>query len=168
VEVFEAVRTLRAVRAYREEPVPEEVLRRVLEAGRLSASGMNKQPWRFVVVEERATLERLGAALRSGPYVADAAAAIVVAIEPSRLAVSDASRAIQSMLLVAWEAGIGSNWVGFGGLDGVRDLLDIPADLDVLAVLPLGYPADGGGRGAKERKPLAEIAHRGRWGEPFA
>jgi hypothetical protein len=103
----------------------------------------------------------------SGPYVAQAPLAIVVATEKSRFAVSDASRAIQSMLLVAWAEGVGSNWVGFGGLDKVKALLDIPAGHDVFAILPFGYPARAVGRGKKQRKPLRQVAHLERYGRPF-
>jgi nitroreductase len=165
--VFEAIRTLLAVRSYQTRPVPDDVVRRIVEAGRLTGSGMNGQPWHFIVVREADTLRRLGAVASSGSYVAQAPLAIVVATERSRFAVSDASRAIQSMLLAAWADGVGSNWVGFGGLDKVKALLDIPASLDVLAILPFGYPARAIGRGKKQRKALHEVAHLERYGRPF-
>lgn len=163
MEVQEAIRTLLAVRAYQERPVPDEVLQQILEAGRLSASAMNKQPWHFVVVRDPATLAELGRLASTGPYIAEAPLAIVVVIKPGRFAISDGSRAIQSMMLAAWAAGVGSNWVGAGGLDQVKTLLGIPADLDILAILPFGYPAASIGRGQKERKPLEEIAHWEKW-----
>src|SRR5262245_58930742 len=97
MEVFDAIRTLLAVRRYQDMPVPDAVITRIVEAGRLTGSAMNAQPWRFVVVQDRHMLRRLGAVARSGPYVADAAFAIVVAVDKTRFAVSDASRAIQSM-----------------------------------------------------------------------
>jgi nitroreductase len=168
MDVFEAVRTILAVRRYQDRPVPEDVLRRIVEAGRLTASSMNMQPWHFIVVQDRDTLRQLGALAPTGPYIAQAALAIVVAIDKTRFAVSDASRAIQSMLLTAWAEGVGSNWVGFGGLEDVKALLNIPAELDLLAILPFGYPVDAVGRGKKQRKPLGEVAHRERYGQPFA
>jgi nitroreductase len=167
MEVFEAIRTMQAVREYQDRPVPEDLLRRVLEAGRLTASGMNAQPWHFIVIEDPETLRRLGALAKTGPYIAAAPVAIAVAVNRTRLAVSDASRAIHAMLLTAWAAGVGGNWVGFGGLDEAGPLLGIPEELDLLAILPLGYPAAAVGRGKKERKPLAEIASRERYGQPF-
>lgn len=167
MDAFEAVRTLLAVRRYQDRPVPEAIVRRIVEAGRLTGSGMNQQPWHFVVVQDRERLRRLGAVARSGPYVAQAPLAIVVAVDKTRFAISDASRAIQSMLLTAWSEGVGSNWVGFGGLAEVNALLEIPAKIDVLAILPFGYPVDPIGRGKKERKPLRAVAHRERYGQPF-
>ena len=168
MDVFEAVRTILAVRRYQDRPVPEDVLHRIVEAGRLTASSMNMQPWHFIVVQHRDTLRQLGALTPIGPYIAQAALAIAVAIDKTRFAVSDASRAIQSMLLTAWSEGVGSNWVGFGGLEDVKALLNIPAELDLLAILPFGYPVDAVGRGKKQRKPLGEVAHRERYGQPFA
>jgi nitroreductase len=168
MEVFDAIRTLLAVRSYRDKPVPDAVVRRILEAGRMSGSASNRQPWHFIVVQERDTLRKVAALARTGPYIAQAPLVIVVAIDKSvRFAVSDASRAIQCMFLAAWADGVGSNWVGFGEMDGAKDLLNIPAELEVLAVLPFGYPVAALGRGRKKRKSLAEIAHRERFGRPF-
>jgi nitroreductase len=167
MDVFEAVRTLLAVRSYQDKPIPDAVVRRIVEAGRLTGSGMNGQPWHFIVVRDRETLRRLGALASSGRYTAQAPLAVVVATEKSRFAVSDASRAIQSMLLTAWADGVGSNWVGFGGLENTKTVLDIPTGLDVLAILPFGYPARPVGRGKKQRKPLRDVAHLERYGRPF-
>ena len=167
MEVYEAVRTVLAVRQYQETPVPPEVVRRIVEAGHLTGSAKNAQPWHFIVIEDRETLRQLGALARTGPYTAQAPLAIVVVIEKTPFAVSDASRAIQSMVLTAWSDGLGSNWVGFQGLAEVKALLGIPEDLDLLAILPFGYPAQAIGQGKKRRKPLSEVAHRERFGQPF-
>ena len=167
MEAFDAVRTLLAVRRYQDRPIPENVVKKIVEAGRLTGSAMNLQPWTFIVVQDRQMLKRLGALARSGPYIADAPLAIVVAVERTGYAVSDASRAIHSMLLVAWSEGVGSNWVGFNNLEKVNALVELPTGLDVLAVLPFGYPASKIGRGKKNRKPLRAIAHRERYGQPF-
>jgi nitroreductase len=169
MDVFEAVRTILAVRSYKEESVPEDVVRRIVEAGRLTASAGNRQPWHFVVVQDRNTLKQLGTLVKTGPYIAQAPLAIVVAHEKDgKLGVSDASRAIQDMMLTAWDDGVGSNWAGFGGLDEVRSLLGIPPEFDVLAVVPFGYPAQRVGRGKKKRKPLAEVVSLERYGQPFS
>ncbi len=167
MDVFDAVRTVLAVRHYRDAPVPPEIVRRIVEAGHLTASSMNKQPWHFILVENRDTLRRLAELAPTGPYIAEAPLAIVVAIDDTRFAVSDASRAIQSMILTAWAAGVGSNWVGFHGLDTVKPVLGIPDNLDVLAIVPFGYPAQATGQGHKARKPLGEVFSRDRFGQPL-
>jgi nitroreductase len=166
--VFEAARTVLAVREYQDRQIPDDVLDRIVEAGHLTASSMNLQPWHFVVVRDRKGLKELSGLLRTGRYTAGAAAAIVVAREQeSRFGVSDASRAIQSMILAAWADGVGSNWAGFGGLEGVRQHVGLPDSYDVLAVVPLGYPARELGKGRKKRKPLGEVASRERYGTPY-
>jgi nitroreductase len=169
MDVFDGLRTLLAVRHYQDRAVPDETLGRILEAGRLTGSAMNAQPWHFIVVQDRDTLRQLGRLARSGPYVAQAPLAVVVAVDRnSRFGVSDASRAIHSMMLAAWADGVGSNWVGFGGMEEVKALLKIPAALEVVAIVPFGYPARPVGRGKKQRKGLREVAHRERYGQPFA
>jgi nitroreductase len=166
-EVFEAVRTVLAVREYQEREVPADVVHRIVEAGRLTASGGNRQPWHFVVVRERSSIRELGALVRTGPYIAEAPVAVVVAYEKdSRSALSDASRAIQSMILTAWCDGVGSNWAGFGGLEGVRRKVGLPDTYEVLAVLPFGYPRRPIGKGRKNRKPPAEVASAEQFGTP--
>jgi nitroreductase len=168
MEVFDAVRTMLAVRSYLETPVPQKLVRQIVEAGRLTGSAKNAQPWHFIVIENRDTLRQIGALARTGPYVAQAPLAIAVAIEKTPFAVSDASRAIEAMLLTAWSDGVGANWVGFvGSVDTVKPLLGIPEALDVLAVLAFGYPAATVGRGKKKRKTLAEVVHREQFGHPF-
>ncbi|HYY46457.1 MAG TPA: nitroreductase family protein [Candidatus Angelobacter sp.] len=167
-QVFDTARTLLALRQYEDRPVPPEVIRRVVEAGRFTASAMNGQPWHFVVVRDRARLATLGKLVRTGPYIAQAAFAIVVGnAKKDMYGVSDCSRAIQTMLLTAWAEGVGSNWTGFGGLDAVRSEVGLPEGYDVLAVLPFGYPARSV-KGIKKRKPLAQVASAERFGTPFA
>jgi nitroreductase len=166
--VFEAARTVLAVREFQDREIPDDVLDRIVEAGHLTASASNRQPWHFVVVSERQALEHLGGLLRTGPYTATAAAAIVAAYErASRTGASDVSRAIQTMILTAWAEGVGSNWVGFGGLEAVREYVGLPDACDVLAVVPFGYPARAVGGGRKKRKPLGEVVSRGRYGTSY-
>ncbi len=168
MDTFEAIRTLLAVRQFRDIPIAEDVVREIVEAGHLTASSMNGQPWHFIIVESRDTLRQLGALARTGPYIAQAPLAIVVGIAQSPWAVSDASRAIQSMMLAAWSHGVGSNWVGFHQLESVKPLLHIPKEVEVFAIVPFGYPVASAGAGHKKRKPLGEIAHREQFGQPFA
>lgn len=164
-QVFDTVRTLMAVREYEDRPVPDEVLRRVVEAAHLTASASNIQPWHFVLVRQREHLRKLGSLVRTGPYTANAAAAVIVAYQKDsgKWGVSDCSRAVQDMMLTAWADGVASNWTGGGGLEGVRTEFGIPETYDVLAVMPLGYPK----RkiiGRKKRKPFDQVVSAERFG----
>ncbi len=167
METFDAIRTVLAVRHFKDTPISEPIVRQIVEAGHLTASGGNSQPWHFIVVRDKEILRRLGQLARTGPYISQAPLAIVVAMDPGPFAVSDSSRAIQDMILAAWSQGVGSNWVGFNNLPEVNPLLGIPEEVSVLAILPFGYPAEAVGKGQKKRKPLGEVAYNERWGEPF-
>lgn len=168
MDVYQAIQTVLAVRSFQDKPVPADVVQRVIEAGRLTASARNAQPWYFIVVDDKNTLTQFGAKAQTGPYIAQAPVAVVVVVEKGQFGISDGSRAIQDMLLTAWDAGVGSNWVGFaGGLDWAKPMLGIPDNLDVLAILPFGYPAESIGRGKKNRKPLEAVAFHGRFGQPY-
>ena len=169
METFDAIRTVLAVRQFKDTPIPEAVVRQIVEAGHLTASSTNGQPWHFIVVQNKETLNQLGKLARTGPYIAQAPLAIVVGIDrESPYGVSDGSRAIQSMILTAWSQGIGSNWVGFNNLPNINSPLGIPENISILAIIPFGYPVKTIGKGQKKRKPLGEIAHRERWGEAFS
>jgi nitroreductase len=165
MDTTDTILTILAVRSFQDRAVPDEVVRQILEAGRLTASAMNKQPWHFVVVQDRARLAELATAAKTGPYIADAPLAIVVVVDRTKWALSDASRAVQDMMLTAWSLGVGSNWVGFAGaLGAVNDLLGIPADLEVVTVIPFGYPTDRIGKGKKNRKPFEDLVYWESWG----
>lgn len=169
MEVYEAVRTVLAVREFQNKTVSDDVVRRIVESARLTGSSMNRQPWHFVIVQNHDTLLELGSLVSSGPYNAQAAFAVAVAVnKSSRFGVSDASRAIQSMVLTAWSEGVGSNWTGWVGMTEVASLLGVPRDLDVIAVVPFGYPAQIRTKGKKQRKSLPEVAHSERFGQPFS
>jgi nitroreductase len=167
-QVFDAARTVMAVREYQDKPIPDDVLRRIVESAHLTASAANRQEWHFILVRDRERLRKLGSLVRTGPYTANAAAAVIVAYEKgSRSGVSDASRAIQSMMLTAWGDGVGSNWTGLTGIDAVREEFGVPDSYDVLAVVPFGYPKRKV-VGKKKRKPFNEVVSSERFGTPLA
>ncbi|TMD79701.1 MAG: nitroreductase, partial [Chloroflexi bacterium] len=89
METFDAIRTVLAVRHFKDTPIPEPIVRQIVEAGHLTASAGNGQPWHFIVVRDKETLRRLGQLAPTGPYIAQAPLAIVVAMDRSPLADSD-------------------------------------------------------------------------------
>jgi len=163
------VRTVLALREYQDREIPHEVLHRILDAGRLTASAGNGQPWHFVAVTGRERLRKLGSLVRTGGYTANAAAAVIVGYEKAtgQYGLSNASRAIQTMLLTAWGEGVGSNWTGFSGLEAVRKEFGFPDTYDVVGVLPFGYPRRKV-IGKKRRKPVEEVVSAERFGQPFS
>ena len=167
MDVFACVRTRVETREFKPDSVPEAVIHKILEAGRWSPSQRNRQPWHFIVIQHRQTLQQLGAMAASGPYLADAPLAIAVVTEGARAPLLDGTRAISSMQLVAWEEGLGSCWIGSVDREGVKRLLGLPETCELITVLPFGYPTDAAKALKKRRKPLEQIAHRERFGTPY-
>jgi nitroreductase len=167
MQVMKAIETMLAVRSYRDEPVVEEVVTRVVQAGRLTGSSMNQQAWDFVVIQDRDTLRKLGGLAKTGRYIAGAQFAVAVVVPDSPVGIIDGTRASQDMMLAAWGEGIGSNWVGNVNHDAIKNLLGIPAERMVLTVIPFGYPDRKLGAGRKNRKPLSHVAHRERFDQPY-
>ena len=167
MEVYEAIRTMLAVREYEDRSIPDEVVTRIVDAGRLTGSSRNTQKWDFVVVRDRETLRQLGSLASTGKYIADAPLAIAVVVPEGPTGYVDGARATQDMMLAAWAEGIGSNWVGNANTSEIKSLLNIPSERMVLTLIPFGYPARKVGKGRKQRKALAEVAHAERFGQPF-
>ncbi|MBT0160321.1 nitroreductase [Candidatus Bathyarchaeota archaeon A05DMB-2] len=170
MDVFEAVQTRRSIRAYQERAVEKEKLVKVLEAGRLSPSAANQQPWHFIAVTDKAARERLFTAYNRRWFV-DAPAIIVACALPEKSWSRqdgeeywkvDVAIALQSMVLVARELGLGTCWIGAFNEEKVKEALGIPQKVRVVALTPLGYPAEQKGPVA-DRKPLEEIVHYDRW-----
>ena len=166
--VYEAIRSRVAVKEFKPDPVPEAVIRKVLLAARWAPSQRNRQPWRFIVIQDREMLRQIGALASSGGYIAQAPLAIAVVLEAgARMGQFDAARAIENMLLAAWAEGVGTSYVGQMDRDRIKELLEIPAEMELVTVMPYGYPTPGAAAVEKKRKSLGEIAHRERFGQPY-
>ena len=162
--------SLRAVRQFRGDPVPREVVDDVLEVARLSGSASNKQPWELVVVRDRETLRALAGVEGYAGHLAGAALGIVpvMAGEREEQEAYDEGRLCERVMLAAYAHGVGSSigWFVRGGRSEAKRLLGIPQGRTLRTAISLGY-ADGSarhGRGGAARKPLAEIVHEERYG----
>ena len=154
---MEAIRKRRSVRNFTGDPISRSDLESIVDAGRLAATGGNRQPWEFIVVTGSATIERLKVAAN---WMEKAAAIIAVVMDPStRWWVEDGSAAIENILLAATAMGYGSCWLEGWTLpreDEFKELLGIPADKRLLTLIPVGVPAQWP---TKEKKPLGEILY---------
>lgn len=169
---LELVRRRNSIRGYLADPVPDDLLRQVLEAGRLAPSACNLQPWRFVVVREESQRQRLCKGYDRS-WMAQAPVVIVLCIEPAAAWVRqsdhknhadvDGAIAVDHMTLCAAALGLGSCWVCAFDPAIVREVLNIPPRFVPLALIPLGYPAEAGR--PKVRKPIDEIVFSERFEE---
>jgi nitroreductase len=157
MEALEAIYNRRSVRKYTQQPVPREDLERIVDAGRLAATGSNKQPWDFIVVTERETVEHFKAA---GGWIGRAPAVIAVVLDPaSRWWLEDGSAAIQNMLVASTALGYGACWVEGDALpleERFKELLGVPAEKRLLALVPVGVPDESP---MKTKRPLEEVLH---------
>jgi len=148
--VLDLIKARRSVRAYKSEPVPEEVLARVMEAARLAPSGKNLQPWKFILVRDVDKKQQLAEASRGQYFMAEAPLIVVACGFPDRCYQRqgnymtswpiDVSIAVDHLMLQAQEEGLGTCWIGAFEETAVKALLDIPESVRVLALTPLGYP----------------------------
>lgn len=163
MRIAEAIKERRSVRDYKALPVPDEKLMRILNAARMAPSAGNRQPWKFIVVRDKKRRKAIARAASSQNFVGEAPVVIAaVALSPDRPMACgvpsyavDLAIAVDHMTLLATEEGLGSCWIGAFSQDEVRSILNIPQDHKVVALLPLGYPADT--PRSKIRKPLEEI-----------
>jgi len=165
LDTFTCIRTRREVREYFDEPISEESLLRILEAGRLAPSSKNSQPWHFVVVKNKETLDRIASLTPTGAHIGKAPLAIAVLMDEAKLPEVDGARAIQNMVLEAWDLGIGACWVTNFYDDAVKDILGAPQRMKLISVIPFGYPKEPKTNRKKIRKPLEEIVSNEKLGE---
>jgi nitroreductase len=170
--VMEAIRTRKSVRAYLDRPVETEKLERILEAGRLAPSASNRQEWRFVVVREPQTRQKLSAAVASPAAFIRKAPVILAAcaetdghvMQCGQLSYPmDVAIALDHITLAAVELGLGTCWIGMLAENQVRATLGIPDRIRVVAMLTVGYPADPTPV-EKKRLSLDRVAKYERWG----
>src|SRR5437764_5799707 len=142
MDAYLAVVAKREVREYTDRPVPEDVLTKILEAGRATGSAKNTQPWRFVVLKEREYRHDLANAMMAPRNLDRCAVAIAVVLLVERMRF-DAGRVAQNMMVAAWGLGVGScpNSVRPDQHDRLRQDLGVPADAALPKLIPLGSPA---------------------------
>ena len=174
MDVHEVIRTRRSVRSYRGDPIPEEVLNRVLEATRVAPSAGNGQPTRLVLVTEAEARRELAALCGEQSFIAEAPVVVVAcgrnlhlnsATEgPNLWALVDGAIALDHLTLAARAEGLGTCWIGVIGSEEVKEFVGLSEDMHVVSVTPLGYPASPDAfRAPGPHVPMEEFAQWERW-----
>jgi nitroreductase len=163
MEVMQAILDRRSIRKYDSRPIEQEKLDKIAEAFRQSPSARNAQNWKMIIVRSPYLKERIKKATLAQNAFIDEAPVMLVYVGTNPGVMSNGHRAdsidlsigVSYSILEAWELGLGTCWMASYREDWVREALDLPEDMSVVAITPLGYPAEQ--PDAKPRKPLAEV-----------
>lgn len=186
MKCMDIILSRQSVRSFSPEPVPEEIIDQILEAGRWAPSTQNRQPWRFVVITDREIIRKLpthsGFIGLVNHFIKDAGFVIVACADPKQDLVLndqayylvDTAIAMQQMVMTAWSMGIGTCWLGAFSEANVKAFLDIPNSIRVIAICPFGYPKDkktlyakavSSFAGSRRRLPKEHIFYQNKWRE---
>lgn len=164
MDLYEAIQTRRSVRSYRPDPIPQEILDRILEATRCAPSSLNIQPVKFVFVTDSASKRQIAGCCIGQSFIEDAPIIVVGCALPTRgtiagygsSAQSDAAVAFAYLSLAAAAEGLGTCWITSFDHTHIEQMLDFPEAAQSVLISPLGFPTDKAAH-IKHRKPLEEI-----------
>lgn len=167
MEVFEAIKGRRSIRKYTKDPIPEDFIVKILDAGRWAPSASNRQPWSFMILKDGEVRRRVAEATTYGKFLADAPLGIAVVVDPqaSTHPVEDGAIASQNMLLAAHALGLGACWIGSYNSfyeEKIKTILSIPKNKRLLSIISIGFPAESP---TKTRKELRQIAFTDKYGK---
>lgn len=164
MDATECMKTRRSIRRYEDKPVSKELIEDVVDCGRLAATAINIQPWRFVVVQDAAMRKRIADTTDYGKFIAQSPVCVAVFCQDTKYYLEDGSAATQNILNAAHAHGLGACWVAGDKkpyAPKVGEMLGAPADHKLVALISLGYPAE---RPSPAKKPLSELLHWERYG----
>ena len=166
-DTFDSIATKLDIRDFSSRKVPGDIKLRVLEAGRLTGSGVNRQHWKFILVQAPDSLGKLAKDSTSGNWVGNANFAVIILTDPKlgfhRL---DAGRAVQDMQLAAWNSGVASGLYTGVNEEALRRDFEIPKEFHISVIAGFGYPNKKITGKRKNRKPLGEVAFLEKYGNP--
>lgn len=160
MDAISAIATRHSTRLYTDNPVPSDVIERIVEAGHRAASAYNEQPWHFVVVTDSSRRQQIADLTDHGKFIAQTPACIAVFCKATKYYLEAGSAATQNMLVAAAALGVDSCWVAGDKKPydrAVAELLGVPDDLKLISLIPIGYARTPGQPTA--RRPLAEVLH---------
>ena len=166
MDVLEATKSRRSVRKYTQEPIAEEQVNQVLDAGRWAPSRGNSQPWKFIVLKDAQTRRDLAEVIPTGKFLGEAPQGIAVVVNPksSKHPEQEGAAAVQNMLLAAHALGLGTCWISVCGTEWAEkaaQVLGIPGEEWLISIVSIGHPAETPEKGRKE---LTEITFTNKYG----
>jgi nitroreductase len=167
VEILNLLKSRRSIRVYQDKPVPQDLLRQILEAGRWAPTGANLQPWHFVVVTDQETRRKIGEVARflfiKSSHVEKAPVILILGFDTrkGKYGRYDVTLAGGNMLTMATHLGLGTCWIGAFDEPTVKEILEIPKNIEVIALITLGYPKEDAE--VPPRIELEKIVHWESW-----
>jgi len=160
MDALDAIATRHSTRAFRREPVPREVLARIVDAGRRAPTARNVQPWEFVVVTDAEMLRQIGNTTDHGKFIADAPACVAVFCQDTKYYLEDGCAATENILIASAALGVQSCWVAGDKkdyADAIARVLGVPEGHKLISLLAIGYAEKPGG--PKAKRELEEVLH---------
>jgi len=169
MELSEAIKGRRSIRAFKKQDIPEKTIEKLIDAARWAPSAGNIQPWEFVIVTKPAIKKKLAQAALNQTHVEEAPAVIVVCADEKRASmgygnrgrtlycIQDTAAATQNILLTAYSLGLGSCWIGAFNEDEAKEVLNAPEGLRPVAIIPVGYPNETPPQ--RGRRFISQIVH---------
>jgi len=167
VEILNLLKSRRSIRVYQDKPVPQDLLRQILEAGRWAPTGANLQPWHFIVVTDQETRRKIGEVARflfiKSSHVEKAPVILILGFDTrkGKYGRYDVTLAGGNMLTMATHLGLGTCWIGAFDEPTVKEILEIPKNIEVIALITLGYPKEDAE--VPPRIELEKIVHWESW-----
>jgi len=166
MDAIECMKTRRSIRAYKETPVPREVIEDIVDCGRLAATAINIQPWQFVAVTDPETRRQIADITDYGKFISQSPVCVAVFCQDGKYYLEDGSAATQNILNAARAHGLGSCWVAGDKkayADRIRTLLRVPEGYRLVSLVAIGEPAE---ERNPPKKPLSEVLHWERYSGP--
>lgn len=168
MELNEAIKKRRSIRAYQTKDLPEKVVEKLIEVASYAPSAGNIQPWNFVIIRKAKVIMKLAQAAQQG-FIEEAPLVIVICANEKRAemgyglrgkglyCIQDTAAATQNILLTAYSLGLGTCWVGAFDEDQARKAVNAPKEMRPVAIIPVGYPNESPTQ--RNRRPISQIIH---------
>jgi nitroreductase len=169
MELSEAIKGRKSIRAFKKQDAPEEIVEKLIDAATWAPSAGNIQPWEFVIVRKPAIKKKLAQAALNQPFIEEAPVVIVVCADEKRSSmgygvrggtlycIQDTAAATQNILLTAYSLGLGTCWVGAFNEDEAKKAVNAPEGIRPVAIIPVGYANEAPSQ--RDRRPISQIMH---------
>lgn len=155
--VLDVIKKRRSIRTYKKETIPQQILKEIVDCGRLAPTARNIQPWKFVIITQDKTIKKIAEATDHGKFLAEAPACILVFCQDTKYYLEDGCAATQNILIAAQSFGIGSCWIAGDKkpyAEKICQIINAPEGLKLVSIIALGYPAENP---SPQKKSIEEV-----------